>query len=482
MCIVPECGRRRSGPAGHCNMHKMRLARTGSVDKAEPARCSITSCTRIAAAKGLCTRHYDKARGTNRDNGRVCAVLGCDLFVKARGRCPRHYSELQRQGRLTEAPSRADELAALGSGPCSEGNCRREATTHGRCAIHHRRFVGGHRVDRYCRTCGSDLTGLPRGQRYCDERCKPRCIGPQCDREVSGRGLCSTHLKMHNKGTRLRPIGVRAKRALNGPCDWCGDPVGNDATGAFCSNACRGMARRHVYADTSGECAQCGTRIDYLAPANGSSGRLTPVSKRLCDDCRHRSPSLYLSARALRARDGDACCLCGLYVPEDAVKPHPLTPEVDHVLPISRGGTHDPVNLALAHKTCNIKKGNKPASWKRDPEEVELLLEEWRKSGPVPPPPTCSVEGCEGRVESRSVCNMHRWRLRKHGTTELPARPVHCTADGCKKPLRAKGLCRSHYAQHLRAGTVCTEDGCSKESNTRGLCKPHYNRWLATRR
>ncbi|OZC93006.1 hypothetical protein CH282_01725 [Rhodococcus sp. 06-418-1B] len=484
-CDVADCGRKRSGPIGLCHMHKMRLQRTGSVEKSKPVECSDTECTRSAAAKGLCTRHYDKARGTNRDNGRTCAVAGCDRFVKARGRCPRHYSKLQRLGALASAPSRAEELAESPTQHCVESGCQRPSSTRGRCAIHHSRFVSGHNMERLCRGCGSDLTGQPRGRRWCGPECRPRCTGPACDRAVTGRGLCSTHLKQRTAGTPLRPIGGRPKRAVNGPCDWCGELVGAHATGAFCSSVCRGMARRHADAATFGACAQCGTRIDYLAPANGSSRRLTPVSKRLCDDCRHRSASLYLSANALRARDGDACSLCGLFVPENAVKPHPLAAEVDHVLPISMGGTHDPVNLALAHKTCNIKKGNRPPSWKRDPDEVEPLLAEWRLFGPIPPPPSCSVEDCDRRVESSGVCSTHRWRLRKYGSTDLPVRPErpsHCTAADCDRPVRAKELCRSHYAGHLRAGTTCTESSCERESNTRGLCKPHYNRWLSNRK
>ncbi|QGP89768.1 hypothetical protein GKZ92_20315 [Gordonia sp. 135] len=244
---------------------------------------------------------------------------------------------------------------------------------------------------------------------------------------------------------------------------------------------CRNLARRHADAATHGDCAQCGTAIDYLAPANGTSRRLTPVSKRLCDECRHRSASLYMSADALRRRDGGNCHLCGLLVPATAQKPHPLAPEVDHVLPISRGGTHDPENLALAHKTCNIAKGGRPATWRRDPAEVAPMLAEWNRDGLTEPPKTCSVADCERRPESHGMCQKHRRRVVKYGTTELPQHPTHCTADHCDKPARSRGMCRSHYRKHLIGDKRCAVADCSKQVHTRQLCRRHYQRFLDNR-
>lgn len=35
----------------------------------------------------------------------------------------------------------------------------------------------------------------------------------------------------------------------------------------------------------------------------------------------------------------------------------------------------------------------------------------------------CSVEGCENKPKNRGMCETHLWRMRKHGTTELPPKP-----------------------------------------------------------
>lgn len=450
-CRAPECGNRSTSADSLCHKHYLRLKRTGRLDLRERANCAHSDCSRKAKAKGLCQLHYDRQRGSYRGSRSICSEDSCGKPAKARGLCKGHYEALQRNGMLHIAPLREKTLSVTPE-------------------------------PRPCRGCGTDLTGLSRGRRYCSEACKPRCAGPECNREVTGRGLCSTHLKQRCAGiTPLRPITDREIRVLNQPCVWCHEPVGLQSTASYCSLVCRNLSRRHADAATRGDCAQCGATIDYLAPANGTSRRLTPMSKRLCDGCRHRSPSLYMSADALRRRDGDNCHLCGLHVPATARKPHPLAAEVDHVLPISRGGIHDPENLALAHKTCNIAKGGRPAAWRRDPAEVAPMLAEWNREGPTEPPRTCSVVDCERRPVSHGMCDRHRRRVLKYGTTELPQRPTHCTVDDCGAPARIKGMCRPHYRKHLIGDKTCTVANCSKQVHTRQLCRRHYQQFLDNR-
>jgi hypothetical protein len=55
----------------------------------------------------------------------------------------------------------------------------------------------------------------------------------------------------------------------------------------------------------------------------------------------------------LAHRDGFLCSLCGENMPDVG------DIEVDHVVPVSKGGTSDPENLKLAHSRCNLKKGNR---------------------------------------------------------------------------------------------------------------------------
>jgi 5-methylcytosine-specific restriction endonuclease McrA len=38
--------------------------------------------------------------------------------------------------------------------------------------------------------------------------------------------------------------------------------------------------------------------------------------------------------------------------------PDPMSPSLDHILPLSKGGTHEPRNVQLAHLGCNVRKYN----------------------------------------------------------------------------------------------------------------------------
>ena len=60
-------------------------------------------------------------------------------------------------------------------------------------------------------------------------------------------------------------------------------------------------------------------------------------------------------------RDGWVCWLCNKIVDRNADYSHdeynPLYPSLDHVIPRSKGGTHTPDNLRLAHVECNALRG-----------------------------------------------------------------------------------------------------------------------------
>lgn len=51
-------------------------------------------------------------------------------------------------------------------------------------------------------------------------------------------------------------------------------------------------------------------------------------------------------------RDGQACYLCG-----KEISIHAIT--LDHIVPLSRGGTHTPLNVRVACQPCNSRKGKK---------------------------------------------------------------------------------------------------------------------------
>ena len=54
------------------------------------------------------------------------------------------------------------------------------------------------------------------------------------------------------------------------------------------------------------------------------------------------------------------CALCGLPVDFNIKFPHPLSPCIDHIIPVSKGGHPSAIeNMQLAHMCCNRQKSDK---------------------------------------------------------------------------------------------------------------------------
>lgn len=54
------------------------------------------------------------------------------------------------------------------------------------------------------------------------------------------------------------------------------------------------------------------------------------------------------------------CGICGKPVERTYKYPHPLSPRIDHIVPIAKGGhPSDISNLQLVHWTCNRQKSDK---------------------------------------------------------------------------------------------------------------------------
>lgn len=61
------------------------------------------------------------------------------------------------------------------------------------------------------------------------------------------------------------------------------------------------------------------------------------------------------------------CGICGQPVNFKIKWPHPLSPCIDHIIPVSKGGhPSDISNLQLAHMACNRMKSNKLITARQD--------------------------------------------------------------------------------------------------------------------
>jgi len=72
-----------------------------------------------------------------------------------------------------------------------------------------------------------------------------------------------------------------------------------------------------------------------------------------------RSTTLRDRHRKIIAADQPPCHLCGKPIDYQANHLDPLSFTIDHITPISRGGTDTLDNAAAAHRKCNRDKSNK---------------------------------------------------------------------------------------------------------------------------
>ena len=63
--------------------------------------------------------------------------------------------------------------------------------------------------------------------------------------------------------------------------------------------------------------------------------------------------------RAIFERDAWRCHICRRRLRPDRRHPHPRSATLDHVVPLSLGGSHEPANVQTACLQCNSAKGNR---------------------------------------------------------------------------------------------------------------------------
>lgn len=129
---------------------------------------------------------------------------------------------------------------------------------------------------------------------------------------------------------------------------------------------------------TSSNCASCGRTFTRSVHASHSRYCSQPcrargwkrenrAARKLINE-RHRmgKKGAYVSdvqPRAIFDRDLWMCQLCHGPVRQDLPGHHGRAPTLDHIKPLSKGGTHEPSNVQLAHLSCNAGKREGRGRW-----------------------------------------------------------------------------------------------------------------------
>ena len=139
---------------------------------------------------------------------------------------------------------------------------------------------------------------------------------------------------------------------------------------SYCSRECKTNARNKRLASERLEskqeriCLHCSKiitkerRADAKFCSQDCNGKAHQLQRKLRNRANEKGKRGYLRTEICE-RYGWICQICKEPVERTAHYPNPLAPSLDHIIPVSKGGSSDPSNLQLTHLRCNLKRGNK---------------------------------------------------------------------------------------------------------------------------
>lgn len=201
-----------------------------------------------------------------------------------------------------------------------------------------------------CVVCGTRFTRRSRQSKARWESAV--CCSPKCQAAHAGR----------------RSASVRHAKVRRIPCPHCGKPFWPWANGvSHARKACclKPKATKAARVPRSRDCTWCGQ--SFVVATGSPKVCSKDCARRVSSQRKHirrrahglRTKQVTLSLPALCHRYNWTCQLCGQPVPRGISAPDPLSPSIDHIIPLSKGGTHTVENVQLAHYRCNTKKGNR---------------------------------------------------------------------------------------------------------------------------
>jgi hypothetical protein len=243
----------------------------------------------------------------------------------------------------------------------------------------------------FCSVCSEEFEETYSGQQCCSLKCASEQA--RRTRAITQKWFfcqyCGVRFKNNSRSSAnkycTRECAFADKKKYSGGtihwwfsyCKHCYALFRKSGSGQFCSDECRkkrdscrardAAASRHD--DSPRTCAECGHEF---CPEYGKKRSkycsfvcLRKRSRRIAKQKRraieHGSKADNIDPIEIFRRDGWKCHLCGRRTPKRLRGTcDEKAPELDHILPLSKGGDHTVDNVACACRSCNIKKSGSP--------------------------------------------------------------------------------------------------------------------------
>lgn len=226
--------------------------------------------------------------------------------------------------------------------------------------------------ERVCKSCGKKYIGT---KMFCCDDCRHNytiknrkvvcCVCVTCGKNFNSKKINSKYCSNECKPTRI----------YNKICKQCGRTYTTSFDkSTFCSRECvaeYNRKRPKVKCKCCGELfTNCDNRVNrkfcsrdcFLKYIGGKKWD----QKSIVSDMTHirRAKKLNVEYESIDPieifnRDNWVCGICGKPVNQYTPYPDEMSASLDHIKPLSKGGTHTKNNVQLAHWGCNRRKGNK---------------------------------------------------------------------------------------------------------------------------
>lgn len=249
---------------------------------------------------------------------------------------------------------------------------------------------------KYCAVCNEPFDPPVRQRRpklYCSDVCKGRAAGAMRRPDMQlfipkliDCGFCQTAFLPFSRRSRYcsQPCRVMSRFAHVAPkpvhtvvCQCCGTMFTTaNLRKRYCNPSCRIAHATAIakpdYVDNGlrnactvyfRQCFSCGADVCTRHPGRGLCDKCRVVRRRWSDtkkNARRRAAGVMrVSREQLLELRGNRCHICTKLIDLTLSGLHPRGFTVDHIFPVSKGGTNDVSNLHVAHRSCNTAKGNR---------------------------------------------------------------------------------------------------------------------------